>query len=128
MTFDRKYLLWGLGYAIVGMGVGIFMAATHNHGQFVSHAHIMLAGFVVSIIYAVIHKLWLALGNSGLASVQFWAHQLGALTLGVGLLLVYGTAVPADQIEPFLIASSLAVLAAAVMMLVLVLKSRPART
>ena len=56
---DRKYLVFVLVYAILGMSLGIFMAASHNHGQFVTHAHLLLIGFVVSLIYGVIHKLWL---------------------------------------------------------------------
>ena len=56
---DRKYLVFALVYAILGMSLGIFMAASHNHGQFVTHAHLLLIGFVVSLIYGVIHKLWL---------------------------------------------------------------------
>lgn len=33
---DRSYLLTGLGYAIVGLLLGIHMAASKNHGQVVS--------------------------------------------------------------------------------------------
>lgn len=125
MTLDRKHLLCGLAYAIFGMCVGIYMAATNNHLQHVSHAHILLAGFVVSVIYAVIHKLWLAEAGSRLATVQFLAHQAGVLTLSIGLLLLYGSVLPVEQVEPVLKAASATVLAAAVMMLVMVFRDRP---
>lgn len=42
MSYDKRYLLCALGYAAAGMGLGIFMAASHNHGQLVTHAHAML--------------------------------------------------------------------------------------
>lgn len=59
MALDRRFLLCGFAYAIAGMGLGIYMAASHNHALFVAHAHMLLLGFVVSFIYALIHKLWL---------------------------------------------------------------------
>jgi hypothetical protein len=58
-SFDRQYLIWALSYGAAGMALGIYMAASHDHGEFVTHAHIMLVGFVTSLIYAVIHRLWL---------------------------------------------------------------------
>jgi hypothetical protein len=29
---DKKFVMTGLGYAILGLALGIFMAATKNHG------------------------------------------------------------------------------------------------
>lgn len=48
MALDRRFLLCGFAYAIAGMGLGIYMAASHNHALFVAHAHMLLLGFVVS--------------------------------------------------------------------------------
>jgi len=50
MNFDKKYVVWALSYAAVGLVLGIYMAATHNHAELVTHAHILLIGFVVSLI------------------------------------------------------------------------------
>lgn len=123
MSFDRKYLVWGLAYAAVGMGLGIFMAASHNHVQHITHAHINLVGFVVSLIYGVIHKLWLVENTSGLASAQFIVHQTGAVTMFVGLLLLYGDVIPEAQLEPVLSIATLTVLVGALLMLFMVLKT-----
>ena len=127
MSFDRKYLISALCYAIAGMCLGIFMAASHNHGQHVTHAHAMLVGFVVALIYGVIHKLWLPQKSSTLASAQFIVHQLGAILMVLGLFLLYGEFVPEAQIETLLKIASLAVLLGAVLMLTMVVKSRPAQ-
>lgn len=54
---DRKFILTAFGYAILGLALGIHMAASKDHGQFVTHAHIMLVGFVLSFIYGLCHKL-----------------------------------------------------------------------
>ena len=50
---DKKYITTALGYAIIGMMLGIYMAASKDHGHMVTHAHIMMIGFVVSFIYGL---------------------------------------------------------------------------
>lgn len=125
MGFDRKYLVWALAYVATGMALGIYMAASHNHAQHVTHAHILLVGFVVSFIYAVIHKLWLGEMTSRLASIQLIVHQAGALTMFTGLFLLYQGIVPEAQIESILAPSTIIVFIAALLMIVMVLK-RPA--
>lgn len=121
MTLDRRFLLCGFAYAIAGMGLGIYMAASHNHALFVAHAHILLVGFVVSFIYALIHKLWLVGARSGLAVFQFYLHQLAALVMSVGLVLLYGGMVPEPTIGPLLGLASVGVLIAVLLMAWLVL-------
>lgn len=120
MNLDRKYLILALCYAVAGMLLGIYMAASQDHTQHVSHAHILLVGFAASFIYAVIHRLWLAGAAPRLALAQFVLHQAGAITMFVGLLLLYGERYPAASIEPVLAAASLAVMIAAALMLVIV--------
>jgi hypothetical protein len=128
MSFDKRYLVWALSYAVAGMGLGIFMAATHNHAQHVTHAHILLVGFVASLIYGVIHKLWLDENTSSLAKAQFIAHQAGAMMMFVGLLLLYGDVVPGTQLDPILAIASITVLLGALLMLFLVFKANTVRT
>jgi hypothetical protein len=125
MSFDRRYLVWSLAYVAVGMALGIYMAASHNHAQHVTHAHILLVGFVVSFIYAVIHKLWLGGQTSRLATLQLIAHQAGALAMFSGLFLLYGGIVPEEQIEPVLATSTIVVFSAALMMIVMALRKQP---
>jgi hypothetical protein len=123
MGFDRKYLVLALVYAALGMVLGIYMAASHDHGHRVTHAHVVLVGFVVSLIYAIIHKLWLPENLSSFAAkTQFYIHQAGALGMSVGLFLLYGQHLPIQNVEPILGASSIAVLVAMLLMLVMVAK------
>ena len=124
MGYDRKYLVWALAYVAMGMSLGIYMAASHNHGQLVTHAHILLVGFVVSFIYAVIHKLWLGEKASRLAKVQLIVHQAGALMMFSGLFLLYGGIVPEAQIELVLAPSTIVVFIAALLMILMVLKKQ----
>lgn len=122
MSLDRKYLVWALAYVVLGMSLGIFMASSENHAQHVTHAHILLVGFVVSFIYATIHKLWLGDSSTRLARTQFVVHQVGALMMFSGLFLLYGGFVPPEKIEMVLAPSTIIVFAAAVMMFVMVFR------
>ncbi len=120
---DRKFVATGLGYAIIGLALGIFMAASKNHGQLVTHAHIMLIGFVVSFVYGLCHKLWLNNTTSKLSQVQFYIHQAGTIGVVIGLFLLYGNFVSQETIDPVLTVSTLAVLLGMILMKVLFIKS-----
>ncbi|KDM91493.1 hypothetical protein [Photobacterium galatheae] len=120
---DRKFVISGLIYAILGMCLGIYMAASKNHGQMVTHAHIMLAAFVVSFIYGLCHRLWLTNGSGRLAKIQFLIHQVGVLVLVVGLFLLYGNFIALEVIDPVLALASIAVLIGMILMTVLFITS-----
>ncbi|KGI78806.1 hypothetical protein [Oleiagrimonas soli] len=127
MNYDRKFLLWALGFAVFGLCVGIYMAASQNHGQLVAHAHIMLVGFVVSFIYAIIHKLWLVTPGRWVARIQFWLHIVCTVLLSIGLLLLYGQVYAAEWLEPVLSLGSVGVLLGMLLMGYMVLRSGSGR-
>ena len=120
---DRKFILTSMGYAIIGLALGIFMAASKDHGQLVTHAHIMLIGFVVSFIYGLCHKLWLNNTTSKLAKTQYYTHQIGTFIVVLGLFLYYGKFVTLEMIDPVLALSSITVFIGMVLMKVLFIKS-----
>ena len=120
---DRKFILTSFGYAIIGLALGIFMAASKDHGHLVTHAHIMLVGFVVSFIYGLCHKLWLNNLDSRLSKAQFYIHQVGTVGIVIGLFLYYGKFVSMETIDPVLALSSIAVLIGMILMKVLFIKS-----
>ena len=122
-SFDRAYLIWALSYAAAGMGLGIFMAVSKDHGQLVTHAHILLVGFVTSLIYAVIHKLWLPAPPRMLATIQFVLHQAGCLLMFSGLLLLFGRVAAEDQLSPLLGSAAVAVILGMLSMLVMVVRA-----
>jgi hypothetical protein len=126
-SFDRSYLIWALCYAAAGMGLGIYMGLSRNHSQFVTHAHILLVGFVTSLIYAVIHRLWLTAPSRVLATIQFILHQAGCLAMFAGLLLLYGQVASEEQVGPLLGPATLAVILGMLLMLVMVLRAKDAR-
>ncbi len=128
MNLDKRYLVWSLCFAAVGLLLGIFMAATQNHSELVAHAHILLIGFVLSFIYGIIHKLWLAQPNRAVANFQFVLHQASAVTISVGLFLLYGNFVDGTKIEPVLGVASFGVLLGMLLMIFMVMKFTPKRS
>jgi len=111
------------GYGILGLALGIYMAAIENHGQMVTHTHIMLVGFVVSFIYAVAHRSWLSDNSSGMPKTQYILHQVGTAGLVTGLYLLYGRHVEPATIGPILGIFSIIVLVAFIMMKVMLIKA-----
>ena len=127
MNLDRRFLIWALSFAAVGLALGIYMAASNNHGELVTHAHILLVGFVLSLVYGIIHKLWLEKPNRVVANVQFVVHQAAAVTVSVGLFLIFGGLVPEPTLSPILAVASVGVLLGMLLMLYMVLKFGPSR-
>lgn len=122
MSIDRKYLIAALTYAIVGLALGIYMASSHDHGQRVTHAHVLLIGFVLSFVYGIVYKLWIGQPVGILSSVQFAVHQIGAAVLLLGLFLLYGNILPESEIGPIMGIASVCVLTGMLLMLAIVLK------
>lgn len=120
MSLDKQYLVCALVYAAVGMGLGVVMAASHDHAQFITHTHVLLVGFVTSLLYAVVHRLWLPTAARTLSKLQFFTHQAGALIMMLGLGIMFGSPVHVHEVEPILAAGSIAVLVGALLMLLLV--------
>lgn len=120
---DRKYVMTSLVYAILGLLLGLYMAASKNHGEMVTHAHIMLIGFVVSFVYALIYKLWLSGPVTRLGMVQYYIHHIGALGLFVALFLLYGGIQPLARLDPFLAVFSILVFIGMVLMTVIYIKA-----
>jgi hypothetical protein len=122
MNLDKRYLIWALSYALVGLALGIYMAASQNHGELVTHAHILLIGFVVSFIYGIIHKLWLEKPSRGIANIQFVLHQAATVTLSLGLFLLYGNMLPESVLGPILGIAAAGVLLGMLLMLYMVIR------
>ena len=122
MDMSRRYLVWALCYAAIGMGLGIYMAASHNHGQLVTHAHVLLVGFVLSLVYGIIHRLWLEAPRRALALTQFVLHQVAAIVLLAGLFLLYGGKASEQTLGPLLGIGSIGVLLGMLLMLYMVVR------
>jgi len=127
MSFDRRFLIWGLSWAVVGLSLGIYMAASGNHGEMVTHAHILMIGFLLSLIYALIHRLWLENPNRTVGNLQFVLHQAAAITMATGLFLMFGGWAAEATVGPVLGVAAIGVLIGMLLMLFMVVRSGRAR-
>lgn len=116
LWISRWNVMFGLGFAILGMALGIYMALSKNHGQHVTHAHVLLLGFVVSVLYGAIYRLWLASASVRLATIQTVLHQLGSVLIVIGLFLLFSGAANEDSLGPLLGPGSIAAISSAVLM------------
>ena len=79
MALDRAYILFGLVWLFAGMGFGIYMGVSEQFHLANTHAHANLLGFVVSVLYGLIHRGWPALRQNRNAVFQITTHQSGTL-------------------------------------------------
>jgi hypothetical protein len=82
------FLKAGLMYVVLGMFLGIGMAASHNHRMMPVHAHLNLVGWVSMAIFAMFYQLVPKAASMGLAKVHFWIANLGLLIMAPSIALV----------------------------------------
>ena len=84
----RLFFILAIAYAVTGMALGIYMAASHNHVQMPTHAHIMVAGWLMSSVFAFFYHLFPEIGARTMARVHFWIQGLSGVVLVVSLFVL----------------------------------------
>jgi predicted membrane channel-forming protein YqfA (hemolysin III family) len=84
----RKFFILGIVMAIAGMMLGLKMAMTNNHVQMPVHAHIMVAGWLMSAVFGFFYHLFPVARQNKLATIHFWMHAVGIVVLTVSLYFV----------------------------------------
>ena len=93
----RTFFILALCYAVAGMVLGIYMAASHDHTEMPTHAHIMVAGWLMSSVFAFFYHLFPEIGARPLARAHFWVQGVSGVVLVVSLFfLLQGN----EAIEP----------------------------
>ncbi len=104
-----KFIRLSVLYAILGMTLGIYMAASADHSQSPTHAHLNLLGFVAMFLYGLFYKAYPDAEKSRLAGAHFWISNVGMVGLVIGVAAIYsGSPLTGDPISAL---SSLAVIA-----------------
>lgn len=85
-----RFLRLSVVYALIGIALGIFMAASHDATQTPVHAHINLLGFVAMAIYGLFYRLYPAAEEGWMAAAHFWIANVGFVALMACVAAVYG--------------------------------------
>jgi cbb3-type cytochrome oxidase subunit 1 len=86
----RNFFILAIIYAICGMILGLSMAISHDHTQMPVHAHTMVAGWLMSAVFAFFYHLFPAASASRLARIHFWLTAVSGIALLVSLFFVLG--------------------------------------
>ena len=93
----RQFFTLAIIMGILGMMLGLSMAISHNHVEMPVHAHVMVAGWLMSAVFGFFYHLFPAARQNRLASIHFWIHSVSVVALVVSLyFLLAGN----EAIEP----------------------------
>ncbi|TKD32680.1 MAG: cbb3-type cytochrome c oxidase subunit I [Mesorhizobium sp.] len=87
-----------------GMALGLQMAISKDHAQMPTHAHIMVAGWLMSAVFAFFYHLFPAVAEKRLATVHFWLTAISGIGLLIGLYIMLAGN---PAIEPLVATSSM---------------------
>lgn len=101
---SEKFIKSAAVYIIFGMILGIYMAATQDHSQMPTHAHLNLLGWVTMGLMGLIYKCWPAVAAAKLANLTYWLAHISVIGMTIGVGLLYAGMM---EYEPIAIISSL---------------------
>ncbi len=110
------FMATGAILALVGMGWGIQMSASHDHTLSPAHGHLNLIGFVSMSIFGIYYALSPAAAASRLAAVHYGLTLLAVLVLVPGIALAISAEVAvAAQVGSLLAIAAFALFAVIVL-------------
>lgn len=68
------FLRIGVLYIVVGVALGIHMAASGNHLMHAVHAHLNLLGWVAMFLFGLFYRVIPAAADTKLAKAHFWIY------------------------------------------------------
>ncbi|UVK57611.1 hypothetical protein DBIPINDM_008229 (plasmid) [Mesorhizobium sp. AR02] len=118
--FFKTAIVW----LILGIGAGLQMAISGDHGAFPAHAHINLLGWVTSAIFGGYYALNPAKAARKIAMIHYGLYNLGLVVMLPALyLMLQGN----TALEPIVAVGSLIVAAAVLIFAFVVFSSARAR-
>ena len=115
MKPERLHLLIGLLWLLGGMVLGEHMGRSNDHSQMPTHAHIMLLGGVLSVLWAIVYRVF-GLKQGFIAWIQTVSHHAGAVIMISALYMMYGQMAPESQMGPLLGVAALLAMVSVVLM------------
>lgn len=109
---SRNFFTLAIVYSLCGMALGLHMSITHNYLQTPVHAHTMVAGWLMSAVFAFFYHLVPSAAAGLLAKLHFWLAAVSGIGLLVGLFFVLGGN---TSVEPLVAVSSMGFYAAMIL-------------
>ncbi len=81
MTISIRFLLAAAIYGLISMVMGMVMGAKEEFTLTPVHAHLNLLGWIALTLYGIVYKIYPAMGESQLATAQFYVANAGVLIL-----------------------------------------------
>ena len=73
----NRFLRLAVVYVLLGVTLGIVMAASHNYTLKPVHAHLNLLGWASMALFGLWYRSAPAAAETRLAKVHFWLHNIG---------------------------------------------------
>jgi cbb3-type cytochrome oxidase subunit 1 len=100
----KIWIATGIAYLVIGMTVGILMAATGHYEFRSAHAHINLLGWVSMLLFGLLYDRYPRMAKTRLGLAHLVGYQAAALVIFVSLgWMLAGH----PEIEPLLSAASI---------------------
>lgn len=108
-------------YGLIAMALGIHMAASGDHVQMPTHAHLNLVGWVTIFLFGVFLKLHPG-ANGRLSMAIWWIANAGMIVMAVGLYIIFSGDLATG--EPFATIGSILTILAMAIFAVVVFRTR----
>jgi hypothetical protein len=95
----NRFLRLAVVYVLLGVGLGIVMAARHNYTLTPVHAHLNLLGWASMALFGLWYRSAPAAAETRLAKIHFWMHNIALPIQMVTLAMVVGGN---NSVEPVL--------------------------
>lgn len=76
-----RFLQIGVLFALVGMGLGVWMGKTESFTLSPVHAHINLLGWVSMLLYGLVYRAVPRAAEGALPAIHFWLSVLSLLAM-----------------------------------------------
>lgn len=88
MQISRNFMVIGVAYLFLGIGLGMYMGGSGDLSLAPLHAHINLLGFTLMTVFGLVYRVIPAMGTTNLARAHFWLHLTGSVILLVMLSML----------------------------------------
>jgi hypothetical protein len=96
----RLFFTLAVIYAVVAMILGLHMGMSGNHLEMPTHAHLLLAGWVSSAIFAFFYLHYPELNFSPVARVHFWVQTTSTFVMVGALFILFAGESGNSSAEP----------------------------